>query len=73
MAYKILALLKNQAVLEILALFKKSGRFEKYWRFYKNQAVVEKYIHTIDAKQVHRLFYAHEPPSGYNGVYHREA
>jgi hypothetical protein len=55
-----------------LELFKKSGGFEKYWRCYKNQAVVNKNIHTIGAKQVHRLFYAHKLPGDFNEVYHRE-
>jgi hypothetical protein len=29
---------KIKRIHKILALFKKSGGFEKYWRFYKNQA-----------------------------------
>jgi hypothetical protein len=48
--YKILALLKeknigafqkNRRIWKILALLQKSGGFENYWRFSKNQADLE--------------------------------
>ncbi len=36
--HKNICSLENQANYKLFALFKKSGGFEKYWRFYKNQA-----------------------------------
>jgi hypothetical protein len=39
--YKYLQQQKIKQIYKILALFEKSGGFEKYWRFYKEQADLE--------------------------------